>query len=119
MRSIYPTSPARSTSTSPIQIWARREFGQSFQRDALLSPTPFERATVARMVDEDSAHRLRGSRKEMRPAPPVDARSVRQAFVRLVNQGRGLQRVTGALTPQIAARESPQLIVDERHQQRG
>ena len=59
---------------------------------------------VAGIVDQDAAHRLGGGREEMAATVPVPAIfGAHKPQVGLMNQGRGLQRLTGCLVRQIAA----------------
>jgi hypothetical protein len=47
---------------------------------------------------------------------PIDLALVYQPQKRLVDQRRRLQRVTGTLAAQIAARQAAQLLIDDRRQ---
>ena len=50
----------------------------------------------------------------MRAVLPVDAPLIDQLYVRLVDQGRRLQRAVAALVGEMAAGDDVQLVVDER-----
>src|SRR5262249_23395901 len=68
------------------------------------------------MVDEDSAHRLRGHAEKMCSILPTDLALVDESQVDLMDQRRRLQRVVYALTSKLARRDAPELVVDERQQ---
>jgi hypothetical protein len=70
----------------------------------------------AGVVDEDAAHHLRGHADELRAVLPARAPLVNHQQVRLVDEGGRLERVVGALAPEVVAGQPPQLVVDERHQ---
>ena len=65
-----------------------------------------------RVVDKDAAHHVRGNRKEMRAVLPPDLSLVDQLEIRLVDKGRGGERVVGALAAQVTARQPAQFVVD-------
>ena len=69
---------------------------------------------VARVIDEDPPHHHRGHANELGAVRPVHLPLVDQPEIRLVDERGGLQGVAGALTGQKRARQSPQLVVDER-----
>ena len=46
---------------------------------------------------------------------PVDVLDVNQPNVNLVNQGGGLQRVSGLLRGHVPAGEPMKLVIDQRH----
>jgi hypothetical protein len=71
---------------------------------------------IARVVDEDAAHHHRGEPDELRAVGPVDLPLVDQPQVGFVHQRGGLQGVPGPLLTQVAARQSPQFVVDDRKQ---
>ena len=57
---------------------------------------------AARVVNEDAAHGLRRDPEEVRAVLPLDLALVDELEVRLVDEGRGLEGVVGALAPQVA-----------------
>ncbi len=68
------------------------------------------------VVHQDAAHHAGRDAEEVRPALPVDLVVVHQAQVRLVDQGRGLERVVAAFAAQVAARHLAQFLVDRRQE---
>jgi hypothetical protein len=82
--------------------------------------TPFGRAAAPltaappRVFDQHAAHRFRGSREEMAAAVPVlSLLDIDQPDVRLVDQGRRLERLAGLLLSQLLRRQLAQLLVDQ------
>ena len=69
-----------------------------------------------RVVDQDPAHGLGGDREEVAAVLPGDARLVDEAEIRLVDDGRRLERVARALSPELALGDLAQLRIDERHE---
>jgi hypothetical protein len=72
--------------------------------------------TRARMIDQNSAHRLRCEPKEMGAVLPTDAFPAEQAHVELVDQGGWLQGMVGTLTLELARGDPAELIDHQRHQ---
>jgi hypothetical protein len=68
------------------------------------------------VIDENSAHHLRRDAKEMRAALPIDVPLVDKPQVYLVNQGRWLQGVVGALFPKLPRRNAAEFRVHEGQQ---
>jgi hypothetical protein len=77
---------------------------------------PFVRAMTTSVVDEDAAHDLRRDTKEVRAILPIDLALVDEPEVRLMNQGRRLQRVVRTLAPKLACGHPAKLRVDEWQQ---
>ena len=75
---------------------------------------PLLRTPLARMVDQDPAHRLGGDPEEVRPALPVDRALVDDPEEGLVDQCRGGQGVLVALAAKLARGKALELIVDHR-----
>ena len=74
---------------------------------------------AARVVDENAAHGLGGGGEEVAAAVPVPLFPwADQAQVRLVDQGRRLQRLAGLLTCHPLGREPAQLVVHQRQELR-
>jgi hypothetical protein len=71
---------------------------------------------LARVVDEDLAHQLRGDAEKVGAALPARPALVDQTQVSLIDERRGLQRVPGPLAAQVAVRQLMQLTLDERQQ---
>src|SRR5262245_30982580 len=68
------------------------------------------------VIDEDAAHDVRGDTKEMRAILPVDLPLIDEPDEHLMNQGRRLQGVVGALAPKLAGRHTPELPIDQWQQ---
>ena len=81
---------------------------------ALLLPLPL---LATDLFNEDAPHGLGGGREEMPPRiPMLHAVNIDQAQVRLVHQGRGLQRLGAALLGHVRTGQLPQLLVDQRQE---
>jgi hypothetical protein len=74
------------------------------------------RLMLARVIDQDAAHHLRGQREKVRAVLPGNPVLPHQPQVRLVDQRRGLEGVVRPLASQIRAGSSPQFTVDHRYQ---
>ena len=66
------------------------------------------------VIDQDPAHDLCRDTKEVRSILPIDLALVDESDVRLMNEGRRLQGVVGALAPKLARGNAPELPIDER-----
>ena len=86
------------------------------ERDARLRAAALQRAARAGPLDEDLPHRVRGDRAEVGAVLPAIGPVLHQAQVRLVDEAGRLERLPGPLAAQIARREPPQLLVDDRQQ---
>ena len=74
-------------------------------------------ACAARLLDQDAAHRLgRGGEEVAAAVPAAAAVDVDEPQVRLVDQGRGLERLPRLLARQPLGGQLPQLVVDQRQQ---
>ena len=82
----------------------------------LLAAAALGRVPLLGVLEQQAPHRDRRDREEVAAALPLDVALVDESFERLVNQRGGLEGVVGALPAQVAAREAPQLVVDERDQ---
>ena len=91
----------------------RREF---IQRYAHGSAAPFGGAAGDGVVDQYTAHDIRGQGKEMRSILPIDRLAVHQPQKSFVNQRRWLERVILALPRHVAAGDDPQFAVDDWRQ---
>jgi hypothetical protein len=69
----------------------------------------------AGVVYEDLTHQPRGDAEKVRAVLPRYA-LIDQAEICLVNEGRGLQRVPGALAAHVVASQAVQLVVNEGSQ---
>ena len=68
------------------------------------------------VIDQDAAHDLRGDTKEVGPILPVTLALIDKPDEYLVHEGRWLERVVRALTPQLAGGNAPELRIDEWQQ---
>src|SRR5262245_56500842 len=68
------------------------------------------------MVNEDSAHRVRGHAEKMCSILPTHMALVDEPKVDLMDERRRLKRVVYALTSKLAGRDAPELVIDERQQ---
>ena len=71
---------------------------------------------LARIVDQDAAHRARRDREELSAIDPLRVCLSGEPHVRLVHDGGGGQRVTTRFGPQLSVRDAFQLAVDQRHE---
>ena len=71
---------------------------------------------AARVIDENFAHQTRCHRKEVHAIAECHAIEIHQPHIGFVNERRGLQRVILTFQPQSGARDSPELVIDERHE---
>jgi hypothetical protein len=72
--------------------------------------------TVARMIDQNMAHQLRGHTEEVSAVLPLRRFLANQTQIGLVYQRSALERVVGTFAPQVAAGHAAQLIVDYGYQ---
>ena len=102
------SSASRSSASSSVV-----ELG--FVEDATFkSPAALRARLPPGTVDEDAPHGLGGRGEEMASAVPVRAVvGTDQPEVRLVNQGRGLERLAGLLLGQLLGGQLAQLVVDQ------
>jgi hypothetical protein len=68
------------------------------------------------MVHQDVTHHLRGNAEKVGPVLPFLRFLADQTQIRLVHQGRALQGVIGALSPETAAGDAAQLFIDQGNQ---
>ena len=80
------------------------------------APAALLRAARARALDQDLPHRVRRDGAEVRAVLPALRPILQQPQIRLVDERRRLQRLPGTLAAQIARRQAPQLLVDDRQQ---
>jgi len=83
------------------------------ERHASLPTGPLDHLPASRAVDENATHHHRGDPEELRPVLPGRVVLIDQPNVRLVHERRRLQRVAGALAPQICRRPATQLLINE------
>ena len=85
--------------------------------DLLAFTAMLETAFAPGTLDQDAAHRLGGGREEVTAAVPVlVCTTAYQPQISLVNEGRGIQRLTRLFLGQFARRQAPQFVVHERQQ---
>jgi hypothetical protein len=77
---------------------------------------PLSGAASPGVIDQDPAHGLGRDGEEVPAILPEHPVLIDQAEEGLVHQGRGLERVIGALAAKLAGGDRAQLRVDERHQ---
>jgi hypothetical protein len=68
---------------------------------------------AARVLDEDAAHGLGGGGEEMTATAPARVLRPDQPQIRLVHQGRRLERLAGLLLRQLLCRQLAQLVVNQ------
>lgn len=71
-------------------------------------------ATRPSRIDENSSHRSRGHREEMRSVLPLNLIHVDQPEIRFIHEGGSLKRVAGSFAGHVPMGEAVQLIVDKR-----
>src|SRR5262249_41221453 len=75
---------------------------------------------AAGALDEDAAHRLGRRGEEVTTAvPALDLVSINQPEVRLVDQGRGLERLSRPLLGHLLGRQLAEFVVHQRQELRG
>ena len=83
---------------------------------ALTLSTALQGRTGPRGVNEDSPHHPCSDRQKVHAISPGDFFHVDQSQIRLVDQGRGLQRMARTLLAHVAVRQASQLDIEERGQ---
>src|SRR5262245_21668992 len=74
---------------------------------------------LPRAVNEDAAHGLGGCGKKVSPAVPIRwyaSFAIHQPEIGLVNQSRGLERLSWFFLSQLLGGKLPQFVVDQRQQ---
>ena len=85
------------------------------QRDMLHAASAFEVMTSC-MLDQNTAHQLRGHREEMGPILPLHPLVIHQAHIGFIDQRGRLEAVAAALTSHVAVRQAAELRIDDRRQ---
>src|SRR5438128_12094040 len=67
-------------------------------------------------IDEDTPHQAGTKAKEMGAILPIDVVCIDQPEIDLMNQGSGLQGLTGLFTCHVAMGQAVQLVVNKGHQ---
>src|SRR6266545_6743698 len=68
------------------------------------------------VVHEDHPHQLGGEAEKVRLVAPLHLATVHQPQIYLMHQSRGLERVPGILSFEVAPRDPAQLFEDQRHE---
>jgi hypothetical protein len=68
------------------------------------------------VIDQDVPHERRGEREEVRAIPQADAATLHEAQIRLIEERRGLERMTRRFAPHMPPRQLTQIPIDQRHQ---
>jgi hypothetical protein len=68
------------------------------------------------MIHQDVPHHLRGNTEKVSPVLPFLRFLPDQTQIRLVHQGRALQGVVGAFSPETAPGDAAQLLIDQGNQ---
>src|SRR6266404_3997883 len=92
---------------------------QSFEVNALVTPAMTLCLFPTRAINENVAHRLRGSAKEMRAIVKRGILRTNQSQPCFVYQRCWLERLAGILLSHFESRESPQFVIHECEQLRG
>lgn len=88
-------------------VYERRRRGRSVglvERVPGLAAAALGGTVPPRVIHENTAHELRGNRKEVRPVLPAHLTLIHQLEIRLVHQCGPLQRVAASLVPQASFR---------------
>jgi hypothetical protein len=81
--------------------------------------TPFDAAFTSSVFDQDAAHGLSGRSEEVAAAVPVRFRlGADDSQVRLMNEGRGIERLANRFVGQSVCRQPSQLVIDQRQELR-
>jgi hypothetical protein len=86
------------------------------EHDTTFAAASFFCVVPACVVHEDVAHGSGRDAEKVGSVLPTHAVFVNQSNEGLIDQGGGLERVTGSLTPKVVAGQSPELRIDERNQ---
>jgi hypothetical protein len=99
--------------SSRVRKPADGKAGQINGRSARLRAAAHVGHLGARMVDENPPHRLRRCREKVRPTLPGHFARPDEFQIRLVDQCRGLERVTGSLLVQLVLRGRSELLIEK------
>ena len=98
----------------------RRHVGRNdksfFQRQSVIVSPTFEGVVRAGKVNENAPHQPRADREEVGAILPTHVLELHQPQVDLVDERRGLQRVTFIFPGHLAARQAVQFVVDQGRQ---
>jgi hypothetical protein len=90
--------------------------GSLVERDLPRAAAALRISVASRVVDEDASHYLSRDGEEVRAVGPLNVSLIDEPDVSFVDQSRGLQSVTFALTAHVAARKAMEFVVDKRIQ---
>ena len=65
------------------------------------------------MIDQDVTHQARRQREEMRPVPRCLHTSSDEPYIRLVHEGRRLQRMIPSLVTETRPREPAKFVIGD------
>ncbi len=68
---------------------------------------------AAGILDQNTPHQLARKREKMRTILPLHPLAVDQAQVGFMDQGRGLQAMSGSLAPHVMMREAAEFRIDD------
>ena len=74
------------------------------------------RRAGAREVDQHLAHGARRDGQEVAAVAHVEPALLGELEVGLVHEAGGVERLAGAVAPEVAVGDAPELVVDERHE---
>src|SRR5271156_1510114 len=86
--------------------------GRLFQGNMLHAAPAFQ-VMAPRMFNQNAPHQLSRNREKMSAVLPLHAFVIHQAHVGLVDQGRGLEAMTGPLVFHIALCETMEFVIDD------
>src|SRR5206468_8998218 len=86
------------------------------QRQHPIPSSAFEVIPGSRVINENTSHELSGDSKEVRAVLPAHVPNTNEPLVGLMDQSCRLQCVAREFPAQVPVRDSPQLVIHERHQ---
>src|SRR5205085_9975811 len=86
------------------------------ERDGVLRAASLSGSARSCVVNQYAAHQLRGDCEEMGAVLPVCALLVNKFQISFVYKRRRLQRMIGALPAKIVVSQTPQFLINKRHQ---
>jgi len=98
---------------NPLVTIPTNQSQRAIEGDLLPASPTLGCSPSAGMINQDAANHLGRHREEVGPAPPVDARLVDEPDVRLVDEGRGLERVPGPFLGHALLGDLAQLVIDQ------
>lgn len=86
------------------------------ERDPGDAATPFGRAALPCMLDQNASHQLCCDREEMRPVLPVNLACAEKTEESLVGKGGGLERMSRSLAAKLIASQATKLRINDGNQ---